>query len=285
MQFVSVYTLPAYNMSIWIFKESKTYFFSNFWEWKYNLEEINKSSYIWLWTPYKAEIESSEWNMQTNWYVNIKYIWEILEVKEFNIEVVDNKIVFLDWDLTENQKKAFIKQSDQFYKLDNWDYISTIPSNMHLIEVKEVIEVKEDILHPKRKTIALALNLDNNSNYIELTNFLDTIKITDEILLNIKKEYLIKNWEKIKITWTNSFVYTLILKNIFLSEERSFSISNFIKECKSASTNFSSDYNYLNSSLARWFNKFFKDKLPFEIGFSKTKEINWKEESYVFYLK
>ena len=55
MQFVSIYTVPAFEHSIETFREYKWYLFSDDWDWKYNIDEIKKSSYLWVWNPNLAE--------------------------------------------------------------------------------------------------------------------------------------------------------------------------------------------------------------------------------------
>lgn len=276
MKYVSTYTVPAWEDSISSFKNYKCYFFSDIWDWKFNTDEIKKSDYLGLWTTHKAD----DWN-----YVKIKYVWDIKDINKFDINYDDTSITFKDLELSSEVKRAFKVHIDAFHRYSNWNIWADTPLSWNYILVNNPIKVEENILYPLRKVVPFALNIDKENKYIKLDRFLDTIKLTHEVTLNSKNNFLIINWEKIEIIGDNSSIYTLILKNVFLSEYKSFSINKFKEECKKFNVNFKTNYNYLNTSLSRWFNKYFKDKLPFEIWFSKTKKINEVEESNVFYLK
>jgi hypothetical protein len=262
MNYVSTYTVPAWEESISSFKNYKCYFFSDIWDGKFNIDDMKKSDYLGLWTPHKTD----DWS-----YVKIKHIWSIQNIDKFEIDYNDSEITFKDLSLNSDIQRAFKVHIDAFHRYSNWSIWADTPLSWNYILVSNSIKIEENILYPTREVIPFALNLDNEGQYVQLNNFVNTVALSDNISLNTKNNYLVIDWEKIEITWVNAPVYSLILKKLYSTDEKIFSFTDELDDFKKIKNNIKSDYDYLNWTLTRGFNNSVWKYLPFQLSFNKNK--------------
>lgn len=227
---ISFFSVPAYNKTLDNFDKYNFYIFK--WELensKFNLEAILKSQFLWIWNELKIEDSEEE-------YINIKRIWRILSVWKFTAIYEDNYPIDISVTNTlynevviEKEKlfKAFQRQHEEFH-LNKEDKIKAcIPWSFYYIfcwkkydnkdsnSLNGILKYNEKILQPAKEICNVRILLDSNFEYIKISNYIDTVKISPNTFFSYKNNYVIINWEKQDLD--DKLIHREILKIWFIN--------------------------------------------------------------------
>lgn len=272
MEYILLYTIPAWKQTLNIFDEFWLYFHVITPTTKFDINKMKKATHAWFWTEYSIENSQKE-------YIEISYIWEIEKI--WNFEISD-KGEILDKDLIKENpiiEKAFIKHFNVHHTNDNWEVFSYMWKNIRYIYIKKetIFKFNENILYPTKELISLPLNFDSKWKYLENMTFASSIKINDDCFFSVKDDKIVYKWESIEL-W-NGWVYWKILELLLKSKDCSFyfltqkdSFAELYKKknaLKNKPKEMTFDYNNIRTTIVNWFNKKFSKYLWFNIRYHK----------------
>lgn len=229
---IALFTSPAVKSSRQLFRGYWIYIFSDTEESNFNEEIYSEATHIWLGEKFLAEGDEN-----TSWkYVKISVIWEIAETGSFSVDFEEWKlkaITYLESKLL--SKEIMFKYMEKFmegsmFYTKNETISPRAHKNWRFIYAKmdSLISISENILYPSKNTVSFPLNIDKNGKYLEAKNFINTLKISENVYLDRKdKNLLVKNfsenikkWEvllennlkKVPFWDTNNELYINIMK-------------------------------------------------------------------------
>lgn len=253
MQYISLYTVPAWKDSLNTFDDFWYYFFDDSDNSKFKFNKINEACYLGLWREYE---------INTLWldYLKIQKIWKIAKVWKFIIDYNEDEIIKFSWDKSDNIDEVFKKHFDCFHRYSTWKIKNDTPKKWIYIYIEDnIIDINEDILYPSKDLVSISLNLDWDWNYINSFKLIDSLKISDNTFFNFTNKNLIVNWEVIEI----NPAYWKIIELIFRSENKNFNIYDnkkyFVNHIKWFT------YSDLKSNTQKWFNTTLQKYLDFKI--------------------
>lgn len=290
--YVILFTAPALKNSRKLFQEYGLYVFSDSSESGFKEEIYKQATYIGLGERFICKAD--EWSIEK--YVKVSLVWEIVETWSFEIDFTKEEVTKIteaaSKHLPDNKILEFMQKfiEESIFSKDNWELKFWTQKKWRFIYAKSenIIHIQENILYPSKQITFLLLNVDENNKYIQAKELITTIKISENVFLDLKnKELLVKNfsenikkWEflmkngmkKVSLWDDNKELYFNILK-ILYKNPGGFEIRDF-REFD----------NYTELKLKEKIKGFNKGKsvkyLDFSIGFS---ERNYNEKSFKLY--
>lgn len=227
----NVLICPALRPSIDVFLKYWFYFFTNQKTSWFKKEVYEKAVFAWLWNDFDLYFQ---WEKRDKKYIEINYIWKIIEQWNIVIEIEKDKITKISFDFWDEKKNQEITSSEDICKAfrefmentyfvkDDYNFLESTPKKWHFIKVnkEEIIDYEEKMLFPQKEVVAIDLHTDESWKIIKNEKFVDLIRISDNLFLDENNWRIFISSENsfIKIWDANSKDYVDIVKNFIIKE-------------------------------------------------------------------
>ncbi len=263
--YISLYTLPAVNQSIYFFEKYGLYIFPEYKNSEFKEHEYSRAEYVGIGRDYVVEWLEKK-------YLKIQKIWKIAEIWKFVIDFDEKNLTKIEITQWKSVDKEFLKEIvnqhiDAYSRYDDGRIRSQLEKERVYIRInpEEIIDIQENILYPRKSLVSFPLNV-NHSKYISSQNLVEKIKINAHTFLDTKRNILITDEWEVMIGQNNK-IYTKILELLAHSNTESITINQLQGEIPHLSTDNESLHNLeINFNKAR----FCRDFLDFKIRISSN---------------